>query len=98
MVREHPTDVNRAADVIAERLKDIGIPVTMYKPELYLNLPKPSVVKAGGREFRVKAPSMSAIFMGPGVRAVRASWHPRPYPSTSLRSPSKRSTCTHPLG
>ncbi|HRP46932.1 MAG TPA: M28 family peptidase [Trueperaceae bacterium] len=61
MVREHPTDVNRAADVIADRLRGFGVPVTMYEPRLFLSLPRPSSVKAGGKEFRAKAPSMSAI-------------------------------------
>lgn len=61
MVREHPTDVNKAADVIARRLGELGIPVTMHEPSLYLSLPKPSAVKVGDREFRAKAPSMSAI-------------------------------------
>lgn len=61
MVREHPDDVNRAADVIARRLGELGIPVTMHEPELYLSLPKPSSVRVGDVEFRAKAPSMSAI-------------------------------------
>ncbi len=61
MVREHPTDVNRAADVIASRLEGLGVPVEVHDARLFLSLPKPSSVNAGGREFRAKAPSMSAI-------------------------------------
>ncbi len=61
MVREHPTEVNAAADVIARRLGELGVPVTVHEPDLYLSMPKPSSVKVGDREFRAKAPSMSAI-------------------------------------
>ncbi len=61
MVREHPDEVNLAADVIARRLTALGIPVTVHEPELFLSMPKPSSVRVGEREFRAKAPSMSAI-------------------------------------
>ncbi len=67
MVREHPTDVNRAADVIASRLEGLSVPVEVHDARLFLSLPKPSSVSAGGREFRAKAPSMSAIAAA-GVR------------------------------
>lgn len=67
MVREHPTDVNRAADIIASRLEGLGVPVEVHDARLFLSLPKPSSVSAGGREFRAKAPSMSAI-AATGVR------------------------------
>lgn len=67
MVREHPTDVNRAADVIASRLEGLSVPVEVHDARLFLSLPKPSSVSAGGREFRAKAPSMSAIAVE-GVR------------------------------
>ena len=61
MVREHPDDVNAAAQVIVERLEALGVPVTVYDADLYLSLPKPSYVEAGGRRYEAKAPSMSAI-------------------------------------
>ncbi|HKI55776.1 MAG TPA: M28 family peptidase [Trueperaceae bacterium] len=60
IVREHPTDVNRAADVLTERLRALGVPVTVYEPELYLSLPKGARVEADGATFRAKPPSYSA--------------------------------------
>jgi len=68
MVREHPEDVNAAAQVIVERLEALGVPVTVYDADLYLSLPKPSYVEAGGRRYEAKAPSMSAIALD-GVTA-----------------------------
>lgn len=61
MVREHPDDVNEAADVIASRLESLGVPVTVHDADLFLSLPQPSYIDAGGRRFNAKAPSMSAI-------------------------------------
>jgi N-acetylated-alpha-linked acidic dipeptidase len=60
MVREHPRDVNNAADLISERLKKHGIPHEVYEPTLYLSLPGPSSVRVGEQTFRAKAPSYSA--------------------------------------
>jgi hypothetical protein len=60
MVREHPDDVNRAADVIAAQLDRHGIPYTMHQPDLYLSLPGKAEVRAGGQTFRAKPPSYSA--------------------------------------
>ena len=34
--REQPDDANRGAELIAERLKSAGIPVTMHRPTLFL--------------------------------------------------------------
>ena len=52
--REKPEDVNRGADMIAERLRRIGLTVTMHEPRLFLSLPG----KASGyyREYTVKTP------------------------------------------
>lgn len=60
IVREHPTDVNRAADALVERLRSLGVPVTVHEPELYLSLPKSARVEADGVSFRAKPPSYSA--------------------------------------
>lgn len=60
IVREHPTEVNRAADLLIGRLERHGIPVTVYEPELYLSLPKDAEVRAAKRSFRAKPPSASA--------------------------------------
>ncbi len=59
IVREHPDNCNRAADIIAERLAEHGIPVTMHEPTLLLSLPGDSAVHVGGTRFRAKAPAMS---------------------------------------
>ena len=56
IVREHPTEVNRAADVIAKRLQNLGVPVIMHEPNLYLSLPKNAEVRAGGDEFQSQTP------------------------------------------
>ncbi len=58
--REHPKDVDRGMDEVAERLKKHGVPVTMHTPELYLSLPGLARVEAGGKTFRAKPPAYSA--------------------------------------
>jgi N-acetylated-alpha-linked acidic dipeptidase len=60
MEREHPDDVNRAVDLLVERLRHYGVPVTVHEPELFLSLPKEASVAADGRTFRAKAPAASA--------------------------------------
>ena len=57
IVREHPDDANRAADVLVERLRALEIPVDVHEPELYLSLPKDARVEADGVTFRAKPPS-----------------------------------------
>jgi len=57
--REKPEDVNRGADMIAERLRRIGLTVTMHEPRLFLSLPGKASVSAGGRTFRGKPPAFS---------------------------------------
>lgn len=58
--REAPEDGNRGAEMIAERLKSHGIPVTMHRPDLYLSLPKHAEVRAGGVTYRAKPPAFAA--------------------------------------
>lgn len=60
IVREHPEQVNRAAELIAERLRRHDVPVTMHEMKLYLSLPVHAEVKAGGKCFRAKPPAASA--------------------------------------
>ena len=55
--RVHPTDVNDAADLIAERLRAHGVPVTMHTPTLYLTIPHHAEVRADGATFGGKAPA-----------------------------------------
>ena len=38
-LRWRPEDVNAAADVIAARLRKLGVPHQVYEPELYLSIP-----------------------------------------------------------
>ena len=60
MVREHPSDVDAAIDLVVERLRGYGIEPTVHQPELYLSLPKEADVTAAGRVMRAKAPAASA--------------------------------------
>lgn len=62
--REHPRDVNRGMDEVAERLRRHGLPVTVHQPSLYLSLPGAARVEAGGRSFRAKPPAFSADARG----------------------------------
>jgi hypothetical protein len=58
--REAPQDANRGAELIAERLKSAGIPVTMHQPTLFLSLPGPASVEIAGQRYRAKPPAFSA--------------------------------------
>jgi hypothetical protein len=57
--REQPQDVNRGADMIAERLAGAGIPVTVHEPVLFLSLPGKARVEAAGRRYPAKPPAFS---------------------------------------
>jgi N-acetylated-alpha-linked acidic dipeptidase len=57
--RWEPEAVNAAADMIAERLVRLGVPVTVHAPEIYLSIPLDASVEAEGERFRAKPPSMS---------------------------------------
>lgn len=54
-----PDDVNKGADVIAKKLKALGVPVEVHKPSIYLSVPLSASVKLGRRTIRAKPPSMS---------------------------------------
>lgn len=58
--REAPVDANRGADMIADRLRDIGLPVTVHQPDLFLSLPMHAEVRAGGITYRAKPPAFAA--------------------------------------
>lgn len=62
--REHPRDVNRGMDEVAERLRAHGVEVTVHEPSLYLSLPGAARVEAGGRTFRAKPPAYSTDARG----------------------------------
>ena len=57
--REKPEDGNRGAEMIAERLRGFGVPVTMHQPDLYLSLPISASVQASGETFAAKPPAFS---------------------------------------
>jgi len=59
MLRVHPDEANRAADVLVERLRELGVPVQVHEPSLYLSLPVHAEVRAGGRTLRAKPPAGS---------------------------------------
>ena len=59
MHRWMPEDVNKAADVIAARLRQAGIPVDVHAPEIYLSIPLSASVTAENVEYRAKPPSSS---------------------------------------
>ncbi|WP_372621760.1 M28 family peptidase [Falsiroseomonas sp.] len=54
-----PEDVNRGADMIAQRLERLGVPVTLHMPEIYLAVPLSASVEAGGVIHRAKPPTSS---------------------------------------
>ena len=62
--REKPEDGNRGAEMIAERLRGFGVPVTMHQPDLYLSLPISASVQAGGATFAAKPPAFSVSAPG----------------------------------
>ncbi len=57
--REKPEDGNRGAEMIADRLRGFGAPVTVYEPELYLSLPISAAVTADGATYAAKPPAFS---------------------------------------
>jgi N-acetylated-alpha-linked acidic dipeptidase len=57
--RWKPEDVNAAGEIIAEKLKARGVPVTVYEAEVYLSIPYEAGVTVGSTAFRAKTPSYS---------------------------------------
>ena len=68
MLRWRPSDVNAAADVIAARLRQAGVPVEVHEPELYLSIPLSASAEMNGTTFRAKPPSSCPSVPG-GVTA-----------------------------
>ena len=78
MPRWQPEDVNRAAEVIAGKLRAAGVPVEVHRPEIYLSIPQSASVTAGGSTFRAKAPSSSrSVPDGQEGRLVRLDANPK---------------------
>jgi hypothetical protein len=67
--RWRPEDVNRAMDILVERLQSLDIPVDVHQPEIYLSVPYSASVMAGGITCRAKPPS-SALSV-PGGRTAQ---------------------------
>jgi N-acetylated-alpha-linked acidic dipeptidase len=59
MPRWRPGDVNVSADHIVSVLKGLGVPVTVYEPEIYLSIPLHAEVQVGAKTYRAKPPSMA---------------------------------------
>ena len=59
MPRWRPEDVNRGADVLATKLRAIGVPVEVHEPEICLSVPLSASVTAGNVTYRAKPPSSS---------------------------------------
>jgi N-acetylated-alpha-linked acidic dipeptidase len=57
--RWRPEDVNSAGDLIAERLRALGLPVTVHRPKLALSVPLSASVTLDGAEMFAKPPSSS---------------------------------------
>jgi hypothetical protein len=57
--RWKPGDVNAAADMIVQRLQDLGVPVTVHAPEIYLSIPHHAEVHLDGRVLKAKPPAMA---------------------------------------
>lgn len=60
--REDPVDVQTAAGLIAERLRQHGIPVEVHTPDLYLSIPRKAHIEIAGRTLHAKPMAMSAIY------------------------------------
>jgi len=60
MPRWRPDDVNMAGDLIADRLRTLGVPVTVHRPLVYLSVPQDASVTAGDVTHRAKPPSSAA--------------------------------------
>jgi hypothetical protein len=54
-----PEQVNQGADMIVERLRKLGVPVTVHQPEIYLAVPLAASVEAAGVTHRAKPPTSS---------------------------------------
>jgi hypothetical protein len=62
LVRESASEDERiAAQYIADRLNELGVPHQVYEPELFLSVPVKSRLVVNGKEYRAKSPAFSAI-------------------------------------
>ena len=68
--RWQPHDVNASADMIVSRLKALGVPVTVYEPEIYLSVPHTASVTMAGKTFHAKPPAYSVPTTGVTAEVV----------------------------
>jgi N-acetylated-alpha-linked acidic dipeptidase len=77
-----PEDVNRAADVIVQRMRAAGVPIEVHEPEICLSIPLSAEVRAAGRTICAKPPS-SALHVPQGRSAPLVKLETNPH---ALRS------------
>jgi N-acetylated-alpha-linked acidic dipeptidase len=78
MPRWRPEDVNHGADVLAAKLRAIGVPVEVHEPEICLSIPLSASVTANGVTYRAKPPSSSlCVPDGRSGRLVALQANPR---------------------
>lgn len=88
MHRWRPEDVNVAGDMIADRLRGLGVPVTVHRPTVFLSVPLHASVEVAGTQHRAKPPSSSKSCPD----GVRADLVYLPSQKASLRSYTKSAT------
>lgn len=75
-VREHPRDVDRSVEMVAERLMAAGVPSQIDTMNLYLSLPGAARVEADGVVFRAKPSAMSvAVPEGLSGQLIHVAGH-----------------------
>jgi N-acetylated-alpha-linked acidic dipeptidase len=80
--RWKPHDVNASADIIAARLKALGVPVIVHEPEVFLSIPHSASLEIAGQSYRAKPPSSSVsvpdgltgevIYLQANLKALRS--------------------------
>lgn len=60
--REHPDDVDTAADEITSRLRALGVPVEVHRPTIFLSLPGAASVTVGTTTMRAKPMAMGVPY------------------------------------
>jgi hypothetical protein len=78
MPRWMPEDVNRAADVIVQRVRALNVPIEVHEPEICLSVPLSAEVRAGGRVVRAKPPSSALpVPQGRTAKLVKLEANPQ---------------------
>ncbi|MGE5244864.1 MAG: M28 family peptidase [Betaproteobacteria bacterium] len=68
LTRESGTpDEHAAGEYIAERLRDLGVPVTVHRPDLFLSIPERSEVIVNGATMRSRPPAFAVSTDGAEV-------------------------------